>query len=194
MDKDQPTEQCSDSQLVDRANAGGPAAAEAFSILYRRHRDYVLRIARRYANDDGLALDATQETFMYLLRRFPPPPGNRLELTAMLTTLLFPVAKHAALGAKQKRDRMRLISPNAEDSEDMSLPADRGEQEDMQAVLARLGDEHREVVWLRFVDDLSMTEIAERLGVPLGTVKSRLHNAVKKLREDPAVKDFFLNA
>jgi RNA polymerase sigma-70 factor (ECF subfamily) len=47
------------------------------------------------------------------------------------------------------------------------------------------------VLTLRFVDDLSLAEIAAALQVPLGTVKSRLHLAIKDLREDPRTKEFF---
>ena len=51
---------------------------------------------------------------------------------------------------------------------------------------------HRaEVLTLRFVDDLSLAEVAEALGIPLGTVKSRLHLALKELREDPQIKHLF---
>jgi RNA polymerase sigma-70 factor, ECF subfamily len=58
-------------------------------------------------------------------------------------------------------------------------------------VLACLSDAHREAVMLRFVDGLSLAEIAEATGVPLGTVKSRLHHALRSLREDPAAKKYF---
>jgi RNA polymerase sigma-70 factor (ECF subfamily) len=47
------------------------------------------------------------------------------------------------------------------------------------------------VVVLRFVDDLSLEEIGEALSIPLGTVKSRLHNAIAALRKDPAIQRYF---
>ena len=55
----------------------------------------------------------------------------------------------------------------------------------------RLSAERREVLTLRFVDDLSLAEIAAVLDVPLGTVKSRLHLAIRELREDRRIKDLF---
>jgi RNA polymerase sigma-70 factor (ECF subfamily) len=57
--------------------------------------------------------------------------------------------------------------------------------------LASLSPERREVLTLRFVDDLSLAEIAAALDVPLGTVKSRLHLALKQLREDLRIKDLY---
>lgn len=180
-----------DEQLVESANAGGAAGADAFAALYRRHRDYVLRVARRFAGDDDLALDATQETFIYLLSKFPPPRHRRLTLTARLTTLLYPAAKHNALAARAKKTRLRLQpqettpEPAADDG-----PA-FADEHDLGAVLGRLSGDHREAVLLRFVDGLTVPEVAERLGVPVGTAKSRLHHAVAQLRDDPATKKYF---
>lgn len=57
--------------------------------------------------------------------------------------------------------------------------------------MAALPETHREVVLMRFVDDMSLGEIAEALGIPLGTVKSRLHNALETLRHDPATRRYF---
>ena len=55
-------------------------------------------------------------------------------------------------------------------------------------VLSSLSSQHREVLLLRFVDDLSLNEIAEVLSIPLGTVKSRLHLAVKKLKSHSEIR------
>jgi RNA polymerase sigma-70 factor (ECF subfamily) len=57
--------------------------------------------------------------------------------------------------------------------------------------MAALSGLHREVVLMRFVDDMSLQEIAEALDVPLGTVKSRLHHAIEALRNDPRAQEFF---
>ncbi len=179
----------SDEELVDVCNVGdAESAAAAFEALYRRHRDFVLRVARRFTRDRDLALDALQETFAYLLRKFPPA-GNGLHLTAKLATLLYPVAKSSAITARRKAARLQ----GAGDTELEDLPAAPALESDdaLAAALARLSPERREVLTLRFVDDLSLAEIAAALEVPLGTVKSRLHLAIKELREDPRTKDLF---
>jgi RNA polymerase sigma-70 factor, ECF subfamily len=178
----------SDEELVDVCNAGdADSAASAFEALYRRHRDFVLRVARRFAGDRELALDALQDTFAYLLRKFPPA-GDGLHLTAKLETLLYPVAKNSAITARRKVARLS----GAGDAElEELLAAPESQSDSLDAALARLSPERREVLTLRFVDDLSLAEIASALQVPLGTVKSRLHLAIKDLREDPRTKDLF---
>jgi RNA polymerase sigma-70 factor (ECF subfamily) len=62
---------------------------------------------------------------------------------------------------------------------------------ELEAALSSLPEEQREVLLLRFVDNLKLSEIAEAAAVPLGTVKSRLHNALHALREDPRTRLFF---
>jgi RNA polymerase sigma-70 factor (ECF subfamily) len=178
----------SDADLVAVCNGGGAReAALAFEALYRRHGAFVLRVARRVTRDRDLALDALQETFAYLLRKFPPV-GTGLVLTARLPTLLYPVAKNCAISALRKAQRY----VNAAGIEPDDLPAPVvADDEPIDAALAGLSAERREVVLLRFVDDLSLAEIALALEVPLGTVKSRLHLALKALREDNRIKDLF---
>jgi len=185
-------QQLDDGALVERCNTADAAEAEAaFAVLYHRHKDYVMRLAMRYTGGDrDLSLDVLQETFSYLLGKFPPA-GQGLTLTAKLTTLLFPVVKHTAMAAKRKA---RRFAPPAEDAPDPAAPpgyqADH-EPDDVAAVLAGLSDERREVLMLRFVDGFSLAEIAEAMGIPVGTVKSRIHLAIKQLRDDPRVKAFF---
>ncbi|HMB73025.1 MAG TPA: sigma-70 family RNA polymerase sigma factor, partial [Gammaproteobacteria bacterium] len=59
------------------------------------------------------------------------------------------------------------------------------------AALCALPGPQREVLQLRFVDGYSLAEIAAALGLPLGTVKSRLHNALRRLKSDPQIRDLF---
>ena len=183
-----PTDHRSDEDLVAICNVGDAhEAARAFETLYRRHRDFVLRVARRFTHDRELALDALQETFTYLLRKFPPV-GEGLTLTARLSTLLYPVAKSSAIDAVRKARRHAGVA----DDVLAELPAEpASEGEPIDAAFAGLSPERREVLTLRFVDDLSLAEIAAALDVPLGTVKSRLHLAIKELRNDSRIKDLF---
>ena len=83
----------SDGQLIDAINRGahGGGARAAFEVLYRRHRDWVVSLAYRFTGNRDDALDVMQETFIYLLGKFPG-----LALTAKLTTFLYPVVKHIA--------------------------------------------------------------------------------------------------
>ena len=177
----------SDERLVDICNHGGPRAAAAFEALYLRHKDYVLRVALRFSPDIDTALDALQDTFVQLLRRFPPV-GSGLTLSAKLTTLLYPIAKNTAISAARKAGRF----PAAGDVTPDDLPArPMTEEDDVTGVLASLPPVRREVLTLRFVDEMSLAEIAQALGIPEGTVKSRLHGGIAQLRASPSLNDFF---
>lgn len=159
--------------------------AGAFEVLYCRHRDWVLRLALRFCRHEADALDVTQEAFCHLASR---PPSFRL--TGKLTTYLYPVVKHFALAAVAKRGR------NTATPVDMDAFAARPAEfrsDDLQIAVNRLPEAQREVLLMRFVDDLSLAEIAEALSIPLGTVKSRLHHAIQTLRDDPATKNYFFD-
>ena len=181
-----------DNELVELCNRGDrDEAVEAFETLYRRHRDYVTRVALRFGADREAAVDVLQETFLYLLKKFPPA-GEGLVLTAQLRSLLYPVAKNLTLSFLRQRERTdthgefdpdRLPAPGAADP----LEHDPAR---LSSALARLSPERREVLLLRFVDDMSLQDIADTLSIPLGTVKSRLHLAVRDLRNSPEIKDF----
>lgn len=179
----------SDEALVEICNKGDAAAATAaFGSLYRRHRGYVLKIALRFTRDRELAADALQDVFTWLLRQFPPP-GPGLKLTARLSTYLYPVAKNSTLTLLRKD---RRTEPGGVEPDELPDPGGPREgADDLDRLLASLPAERREILSLRFVDDLSLEEIAQVLGIPLGTVKSRLHLAIKALREHPAARNFF---
>ena len=183
-----PPDRLSDADLVDVCNHGDARdGAAAFETLYRRHKDFVLRVALRYVNDNDAALDALQETFSYLLKKFPPQ-GDGLTLTAKLTSFLYPVAKNSAISLARKAGRFPASgSVQPDDLPASEAPAASG----IPALLKELPEQQREVITLRFVDDLSLNEIAELLDIPLGTVKSRLHLGIKQLRESPDTKKFF---
>ena len=157
------------------------ADTSAFDTLYRRHRDWVVRMAMRITGDEADALDVLQEAFLYLLRKAPD-----LEARARFSTLLFPIVRHVALARRRNRiGSVAAPEPTVE-------PADTARHEELVAVLAGLPVEQRETVLLRFVDGLSVAEVAMRLGVPVGTVKWRLHEALERLREDPRARHYFL--
>ena len=173
-----------DQQLIAAINDGDAAA---FEVLYFRYRDWVTGLACRFTGSEDLALDVLQETFLYFLKKFP---GFRL--TANLKTFLYPAVKNLSIAASRKARRYQ--STDAEQYFLEQIPA-VGESAiphgDLAAALANLSVDHREVLWLRFVEGLALAEIAEVLEVPPGTVKSRLHNALAILRQDPRTRQFF---
>src|SRR5262249_26364622 len=154
------------AELVDAVNRGD---GTAFEVLYFRHRDWVVRLAQRFAGNDDDALDVLQETFAYFHRKFPG-----FVLSARLTTFLYPVVKNLSLAARRKR--LRCASDEAALEQFPARPTAIQMPSELPAVLARLPAAHREVLLMRFVDDMSLEEIAKALEIPLGTVKSRLHH------------------
>lgn len=178
-------EALADAVLVKLAAAGD---SQAFATLYARHKDYAMRLAMRFTRDHEAAADVVQETFIYLVRKMPT-----LELTAKMTTYLYPVVKNIALTAKRKdRARLRLVREDGSDVEIAApTPADARNPASLASVIAILPEHQQEVLLMRFVDDMSMEQIATALSIPGGTVKSRLHLAIKTLREDPRTKGYF---
>jgi RNA polymerase sigma-70 factor (ECF subfamily) len=156
--------QSSDHDLIEAIRRGDRSAFEA---LYTRHKQWVVSLALRFCGDRETALDVLQETFTYFYRKLP-----EFELRARFRTFLYPVVKHIAI-----RRRGRREAPLAEP------PPKEEPKEHAEDILACLPEEQAEIVWLRFVEELSLQDIAERLEIPEGTVKSRLHAALKTLRE-----------
>jgi len=174
----------SDIDLIAGINAGDAAA---FEVLYFRYRDWVVSQARRFTGDDDAALDVLQEVFLYVLRKFPG-----FALTANFKTFLYPAVRNLSIAARRKSTRYRSNESERAILENTAAPdAAQGACDEVNLVLARLSEEHREVLLLRFVEDLSLAEIADAMEIPVGTVKSRMHNALQELRNDPRTRELF---
>jgi len=181
-----PSDPRADHDLVAALNAGDAAA---FDAIYYRYRDRILRLAYRFTANHADAQDVLQETFSYLYKKFP---GFRL--TASMTTFLYPVVRNLSLEIHRKK-RTATTTTSADVLADVPGFA-AGDQIDqtraeLAAAMANLSPEHRQTVLLRFVDDLSMEEIAAATAVPVGTVKSRLHHAIAAMRDDPRIRRYF---
>lgn len=179
-----------DLTLIACLNRGGDDAPDAFEHLYLRHKDWVANLAFRFTGSRDLAMDVTQEVFIYLLRKFPG-----FVLTAKLTTFLYPAVKNLAIAHRKKAARFAsnddaLIGISASNLDDEAAEAGRRKAE-LAEVMAVLSEGHREVLLLRFVDGFSLQEVADALDIALGTVKSRLHNALATLRQDPRALHYF---
>lgn len=171
-----------DALLVGLASRGDE---EAFLALYKRHRSFVISVARRYTRDESEALDVLQDTFAYLVKKLPT-----LRLTSKLSTFLYPAVRNIALTIRRK-DRMVALSPTHDAPEQSPHAAPQTGPRPIEQVVTSLPEGQREVLLLRFVNDLSLREIASVLDIPVGTVKSRLHQAISTLREDPKTQQLF---
>ena len=135
-----------------------------------RYRDWVVSLAFRLIGDRETALDVLQETFAYVLRKFPG-----FKLTARFTTFLYPVVRHVAIAQRRKAQRL-VLSESPPDPED-NTPGPEADtpRERLTALMENLPEAQRETLLLRYVESMSLEEIAEALDVPVGTVKSRIN-------------------
>jgi RNA polymerase sigma-70 factor (ECF subfamily) len=178
-----PPDRSAEAELVARMAAGDTGAAlEAF---YQRFAGLVLAVANRILSSRAEAEEVLQEIFFELWRRAPQYDVSR----ASVTTWVLTVARSRALDARRARARR----PSGAGEESAIPPAPDEERPDERALaqqrskavhmaMARLTPEQRQALELAYFDGLSHTEIAARLNLPLGTVKSRILSAMKLLR------------
>jgi RNA polymerase sigma factor (sigma-70 family) len=157
---------------------------EALGELYDRFGRVAYGLALRVLRDEKLAEDAVQEGFLAAWRnadRFLPERGKA---STWLLTLV-----HRRAVDLVRREDSRRAEPIAEDAaagasrsaeEDAWL---RFERERVQSALQRLPDQQREALELAYYGGFTQTELAERLGQPVGTIKSRMFTGLARLRE-----------
>lgn len=170
-----------DEEFVALANGGDVAGFEG---LYRRHREWVVSVAWRFTGSRDEALDVAQDAFIWLMKQFPG-----FGLRAKMRTVLYPVIRSIALTGKRRKRARDIHLPALLHLARGEANVIEGETEriERQRALARaldaLSDDHREVILMRFVDEMSLEEIAHALAIPVGTVKSRVHHAARSLRD-----------
>jgi RNA polymerase sigma-70 factor (ECF subfamily) len=173
----------SDEELIEAMNNG---RQDAFEVLYYRYRDWVFNLAWRFTGSRSDALDVLQETFTYFLGKFPA-----FKLTCSLTTFLYPAIKHISLNIRKKNERFGSEKDISAEIIDPKENKADGNTKELASVLKILPDELREVLLMKYFDNMSQEEIAQALNAPLGTVKSRLHRALQTLREDSRTHSYF---
>lgn len=123
--------------------------------------------------------DLVQETYLRLWKY-----RRRYEPTVKLSTFLFLMARQVRLDALRRDTRReRREKEWSSGRADVQEAATVGEREDVRRAVARLPESMREVVELGVFQDLPYAEVSEILGIPVGTVKSRMFNAIRKLKE-----------
>jgi len=155
----------------------------AFEVLYARHWNAVFWLAMRILDDHGLAADVTQEAFIALWRNRDQYRPDRGRLRWWLQSIV----RNRAIDV-QRRDRGELppsappfeLAAAPDSTEEEVLAGD--ERRELAVLVAHLPSEQRAVIELAFYNGLTHTEITERLGVPLGTIKGRIRSALDRLR------------
>lgn len=179
------TQERSDEQLMDAVMAGDQPALAA--LVTRHHAPLLGYLYRLVDGDRQLADDLVQETLLRMLRQRTYQTGRPVKpwLYAIATNLARDHFKSAAV-RRAWRDgdgpgALAYLADGDPSPEDRALASERGRE--VRAALARLGEEHRVVLMLRYYQGFTLQEIAETLQIPLGTVKSRLSVGVRRLRD-----------
>ena len=177
-----------EKDLICRAARGD---AEAFRQLVEAYQTPAYRLAARLCGPDS-AEDVTQEAFLAAWRALPEFRGD-----CRFSTWLYRLVSNAAIDCLRREKKHR----DTGDVDDLELPdggpspqeqAERSDTRDaVRRALDRLSPEHRQVLLLRFMQELDYGEIARALNVSEGTVKSRINRAKSKLREVLAAGNFF---
>ncbi len=195
---------CSDEELLARFCKG---QTEAFGALVRRYERELYGYLRRYLGDASLAEDVFQNTFLQVYVKSghyetgrPVRPWLYTIATNQAIDALRRNGRHQALSLDQQRDETEGGEPNSltaalECPSPGPLDLAQGEErrQQIRACVDRLPDFLRQVVILAYYQGLKYREVADILGIPVGTVKSRLHAALQKLQEawasSPAAQD-----
>lgn len=171
----------SDEELILQVQHGDRGALE---LLAQRYWQRVRALAYRLVRNREAAEDLAQETFVRLLKaidryRHPEP------VWPWLSTITRNLCRDFGRRASRRRELPaheaagELVAPGPDPTE---ILEDRAERDRVWQALQRLSPKHQEVLTLRFYEQLTLREIAGRCGIPLGTVKSRLSWALRRLR------------
>jgi RNA polymerase sigma-70 factor (ECF subfamily) len=154
---------------------------DALAELYDRYGRTAYGLARRVLRDDTLAEDAVQEAFMSVWRgatRFVP---ERASASTWLLTLVH--RRAVDLVRRENRRRTEPLDAAAEAPVEDETPWLRLERERVQGALRQLPDPQREAIELAYYGGFTQSELADRLGQPVGTIKSRMFAGLARLRE-----------
>jgi len=171
-------QETSDEALIGAIAAGDRRAVQA---LYARHNVRIYRFVLRLTNDSSLAEDIVSEVFIDVWRG-----AQAFKAKSQVSTWMLAIARHKALSALRRRSDEQLD----EDAAAIADPADDAEttvdQQDRSAVvrhcLSQLSTLHREVLDLVYYHEKSVDEVAEIVGAPVNTVKTRMFYARKRMQ------------
>lgn len=151
---------------------------EAFELLLEQFQGRVHRLACSMLRDGALAEDTTQEIFIRIWKALP---GYRRG--SSLSTWIYAIARNTCLSAIERRERERGDRPLGLEAAASSFrpPASSEDGHDVYVMMARLPEHYRQALTLFYLEEKSYQQVAEMLGLPMGTVKTYLHRARKQL-------------
>ena len=165
-----------DQRLVERARDGD---RDAYEELARASADRMYAIAYQITRDADRADDAVQQALVAMWRDLPS-----LRDPARFEGWTYRLIARASLQDLRQRRRanVRPLTPDDDHAGSRDMATDAANRDQLERGLAALSPDHRAIVVLRHLTGLQIDEIAEVLGVPRGTVASRLHHATNALR------------
>ena len=177
----------SDADRTDRIQMDRLARGDlgALDQLYEQYGAMAFSIAYRITGDRAAAEDVVQEAFLGAWRN----AARYVDARGSVRTWLFSIVHHRAIDSiRRRRPTVELPDPEATLPATLTLPdtwaevALRLDRESVQSAMGSISDVQREAIELAYFGGLTQTEIAERTGVPLGTVKGRLRLGLQGLR------------
>jgi RNA polymerase sigma-70 factor, ECF subfamily len=163
---------------------------EAFNVIVDRYKNRLLNFVYRFVKDYDVAEDIVQETFLRVFRK-----RRDYKAIANFSTWIFTIAGNLAKSELRRRKRWRFLSIDATDDEERTfdiqdpgmrpdrIAAVRMLNENVQNSIDMLQSKYKEALILRDIEGMSYQQIAEVIGVPVGTVKSRVNRARLKLQK-----------
>ncbi|WP_164669345.1 RNA polymerase sigma factor [Virgibacillus doumboii] len=145
--------------------------------LFVTYKAPIYQFVYRYCQDEQLSIDIVQDTFV----RFHKYQEHFDEEKSSIKTYLFRMAYQLMINRLKKRTRMKKKLPFLYMQNEQQVLSHE-DKLSIQAVIQQLPDEQRAVILLTYYHDLKQKDISEILKIPVGTVKSRLHVSLKKLR------------
>ena len=156
-----------DLDLAKQAIAGDE---QALLELLKLHEDMLYRTAYAYLKNEHDAIEAVQELTYRTLKKI-----HTVKEPTYIGTWLVRVLINICLDMKKKQEKLLY-------NYEHDIPSTDDQQLEMADIIARLPVEQQELIYLKYFQDLKNGEIAQLKQIPEGTVKSRLHKALKKLR------------
>lgn len=176
MYRSKTVESLSEAELIGRARDG---EGSAWEILVRKHQESVFRLAYLLLGDPDEAEDVAQETFIRTYRYL-----NRYDANRQMRPWLMRIASNLARNRKRSLVRYwRALERAARQRPAPDPGMNSDDVRELWQAIRRLKHADQHVIYLRYFLEVSEVEMASILDVPRGTVKSRLHRALGRLRE-----------
>ncbi|MEM1240965.1 MAG: sigma-70 family RNA polymerase sigma factor [Cyanobacteria bacterium P01_H01_bin.26] len=170
-----------DADLLASLRAG---QMEALRTLYQRYGRLVYTLAHRILHSDEEAEEITQDVFLTLWHKdtYQSDRGSLSRYLVVLTRSRAIDRLRSQTSHRRRLHKWHLLMADVSPTPlDFATLSERGEQ--IRQALASLSEKERQVIEIAYYEGLSQSEIAQHLGIPLGTVKSRSRQALRKLRQ-----------